>query len=1056
MRTVVTTLAAAIAVFSLTCGRAPYKPSLEAGDWPQFRADAGRTGYTPAELPDGLSLRWKRENPAPMPAWKGVHTRMTFDYAYQPVIADGVLYYGSSADCTVYAVDAGSGEERWSFHTGAPVRFAPAAWNGRVFVGGDDGWIYCLDARSGSVEWKKRGGPGDGGMILGNDRMISRRPVRGGIAIVGDVLYVGAGIWPSEGIYIRALDPATGDELWVNDDAGGMEYDQPHGGARAKSGISSQGYLVAAGGSLLVPTGRSVPAALDIETGAFKYFHLQKHRAYGGSRVVAAGDFFFATSGNTRFDWEIIGRSNAVFSAADGELAVPDEFNSPGVAVSPDYIFSVDSSDRHLKAYQRDNFVAIKKVPDGMGGQVETARLAEPAWAIDTREPECISMIAAADRIVTGSVNGRVTVLDAGEKAVVESFEVDGVPYGLAAADGKLFVSTDRGTIYCFDGDGVRNPGVIAPQRDNFPYGANDEYAEAAREIVASTGVTEGYCLDLGCGDGRLACELAKLTNLTIIAVDADGRNVETARRKLAAAGLYGTRVVVHRGDPAKTDYPAYFANLVVSGRSVTDGEAAVSRDEAFRLQRPYGGALCVGKPGAMKTTVRGELPGAGRWTHLYSDPGNTINSGDELVTAPLGMLWFRDSDFEMPSRHGRGVGPLYRDGRLFVQGNHGIRAYDAYNGRVLWEFFIENLQKAYDQEHLLGAATTHGNWCIEGDRLYVRVSEQMAGDTFRNCLVIDAKNGNLLDRFRIPPGPDGDERGYWGYLAVDDGILFGSVANDEHITKWGYLESNMSALFSESKALFALDAETGEMKWMYEAEHSIRHNAVAIGNGRVYLVDRPIARQDYLFYGGGRSRGGYIDPAGHRQGKLVALDAETGKVLKVNRDSIYGTLLALDTESDVLVMTYQYTRFKLPSEVGGRMAGFRASDLSRLWDVETGIGPGGGYGYSSRPIINRGTVYFEPYAFDILTGNKLDFTMSRTYNCGIIAGAENMLVYRSGTIGYLDLTDPGAGTVDFGGIRPGCWINAIPAGGLVLMPDATARCNCSYLIKSTIALSPM
>jgi len=175
--------------------------------------------------------------------------------------------------------------------------------------------------------------------------------------------------------------------------------------------------------------------------------------------------------------------------------------------------------------------------------------------------------------------------------------------------------------------------------------------------------------------------------------------------------------------------------------------------------------------------------------------------------------------------------------------------------------------------------------------------------------------------------------------------------------------------------------------------------------------------------------------------------------VLKVNRDSIYGTLLALDTESDVLVMTYQYTRFKLPSEVGGRMAGFRASDLSRLWDVETGIGPGGGYGYSSRPIINRGTVYFEPYAFDILTGNKLDFTMSRTYNCGIITGAENMLVYRSGTIGYLDLTDPGAGTVDFGGIRPGCWINAIPAGGLVLMPDATARCNCSYLIKSTIAL---
>ena len=87
------------------------------------------------------------------------------------------------------------------------------------------------------------------------------------------------------------------------------------------------------------------------------------------------------------------------------------------------------------------------------------------------------------------------------------------------------------------------------------------------------------------------------------------------------------------------------------------------------------------------------------------------------------------------------------------------------------------------------------------------------------------------------------------------------------------------------------------------------------------------------------------------------------------------------------------------------------------------------------------------------MTGEMLDYTFSRTYNCGIIASSSNLMVYRSGTLGYFDLNEPAKGTQDFGGIRPGCWINAIPAGGIVMMPDATARCTCSYLIKATIAL---
>ena len=69
-----------------------------------------------------------------------------------------------------------------------------------------------------------------------------------------------------------------------------------------------------------------------------------------------------------------------------------------------------------------------------------------------------------------------------------------------------------------------------------------------------------------------------------------------------------------------------------------------------------------------------------------------------------------------------------------------------------------------------------------------------------------------------------------------------------------------------------------------------------------------------------------------------------------------------------------------------------------------------------------------------------------------IIAGSTHLLVFRSATLGYLDLTRD-AGTENFGGIRPGCWFNAIVAGGMVLVPDGSSKCACSYQMRSWLAL---
>ena len=71
---------------------------------------------------------------------------------------------------------------------------------------------------------------------------------------------------------------------------------------------------------------------------------------------------------------------------------------------------------------------------------------------------------------------------------------------------------------------------------------------------------------------------------------------------------------------------------------------------------------------------MRGAWSARASWTHQYADAANKL-----LLVRRFGegaaphALWYRDSDFDMPQRHGRGPAPLYLDGRLFVEGLHGL-----------------------------------------------------------------------------------------------------------------------------------------------------------------------------------------------------------------------------------------------------------------------------------------------------------------------------------------------------------------------------------------------
>ncbi len=1051
--------------------------SLAAADWPTYRADAARSGQTAEALPANLFPAWvfhAREKPRP--AWP-TSNRISFDLVHQPIVVGATVLIGTSADDRLLALDIHTGQPRWTFVTSGPIRFAPVAWRDRVFLASDDGWLYALALADGRLLWKCRGGPDDR-KCLGNQRLISRWPVRGGPVLFDKTLYFAAGIWPTDGVFLHAVDPDTGRILWTNDRTGSLEMGQPHGGATARSGVAPQGYLLADAERLYVPTGRAVPAVFRRSDGELLYYHLQKNQSVGGTRAMLLDQFFF--NGGFLFDratGDMAARCGPGVVTPTGQgLLHLDQANLTaytwadvegrdrkgksvhyrGLQPSADVPLASTASDPALqaalesKARLRDVYLTRMRFqpvetddrPASINQYLAQSRRelenvgvsVGPLWptALDqTRE-----VIVAGPEAVCGG-DGWVKIVDLAARRVRWSHDVEGRALGLAVAAGRLLVSTDQGGLYCFHAAST-TPRTVAdhtPPPDLPASAANLDYARAAAEILAQSGVREGLCVDLGCGDGRLALELARQSSLIICALDNDPQQVAAARTRILAADLYGTRVSVHQADPTQPPYPQSMANLVVSARSLQSDVGPIAAAVA-RLQRPFGGVACLGRPGAMTCQRRKPADHAGRWTHQNADAANTLCSQDG-IRGPLSMLWYRDVDFEVADRHGQAPAPLFNQGVLVAAGVDGLCALDAYNGRTLWTYAIPGILKDYDGvHHDVAVGDTGGNYCLSDEHVFVRTGDR--------CLQLDLATGRKVREFSTPPLPDSSDRD-WGYLAWHDGILLGTVANQEHKVSPRYRDVR---LYTESRLLFALDAGTGRLLWTYRPQHSLRNNALAMAGQSVYLIDRPLASQDRVdspkLDG---KHGPPLDPDQHPSGTLVALNVASGKLLWRQSEQIFGTQLAVSPTQGVLLMSYQAVKhkfFRLPSEIGGRMAAFDTATGRRLWDQPAE--------YKTRPILNDRQIITEGRTWDLKTGELLSLKVQRSYGCGQYSGSTHLVLFRSATLGYHDLTRD-VGVENFGGMRPGCWFNAIPAGGLVLVPDASAKCACSYQMQAWLAL---
>ncbi|MBD3728978.1 MAG: PQQ-dependent dehydrogenase, methanol/ethanol family [Sphingomonadales bacterium] len=132
-----------------------------------------------------------------------------------PVVAGGVMYASGNLG-RVYALDAATGKELWTFTPEVDMqanRYACcdqanrglALAQGKVFVGALDGWLYALDAKTGRLVWKTN--------TIADGRR--SHTITGAPEIAGDVVVIGNGGADYDGRgYVTAYRINDGSQAW--------------------------------------------------------------------------------------------------------------------------------------------------------------------------------------------------------------------------------------------------------------------------------------------------------------------------------------------------------------------------------------------------------------------------------------------------------------------------------------------------------------------------------------------------------------------------------------------------------------------------------------------------------------------------------------------------------------------------------------------------------------------------------------------------------------------------------------------------------------------------
>ena len=1056
-------------------------------------------------------MLWELDLPKPDPAYDHQY-RMCADVTYAPVAAGGLLFVPSNVSDEVSAYELDTGHLRWRFPVEGPVRMAPVCVGDDVCFGSDDGLLYSLEAKTGSLRWKIRGAPEDRPdlRLLINGRFASRWPVRGAPVVHQGTLYFGAGIWPEEGVYVCAVEAATGKLLWRRDDMSYVNLGMSDHGAAYDLSLPPQGYLALIDDRLAVPSGRSLAAWFDPATGVmepYTCFYVKTNPPRGtwylagvGHYCVQGGNWFGTRSeakpplppeleaARSPLYWSKTATANEShvirnrpFLNAD-IIRLHNENGYTEPVLTPTTLYQSEFSEEQKYLVPRghtqvsfpahDRIVARDLTRSTWKGElyshvaegrkkVSVPRLEFPLlWELNS---SLNVLIKAGDLLFAGGAGkiAAVAIPKPGSKPrILWEAQVCGTPVHALVADGKLVVVTEQGKVNCF-GPG----GTAAPS-------STKNSASVASEANANSNPAPPvpYALVLGWGDGSGAESLAVQEKCRVIVLEPDSQKAIAARLTLAQKGLHGRQVQILGGAAQLTPYwasqvrtgsadapfsePTWTTALDAlrpfTGEMRLKGNAVALQDAKHHLKNRSGYEF-VEQSGELIVRRPAPLPGSADWTHESGGPGNCFASNDELVKWPLGVLWYSgDIDrFFTPAthfQHERNPYPLVIDGRMFVITGDRIHCIDIYTGSYLWR--AEMPLTPYVKARFFDS------------RYYGRPTE-------RNCVVgkdwiyvvtgaqiqaYDVVTGALRRVIEIPE-PLKTE----AHSSVHESVKIrvqGESGSVQGIPEWTEVRLwNDCLLAMLGPYLAAVDRHTGELRWSRRT--TLATTTCALGDGLLFGLDCALQKP----------RG---EPTKKLIGRLFALDPAKGTV-RWEREVDFPPAASgrppeqerpwLEPMIPVLAHNSKNRLLVLAANRNGLRA-FHTSDGSLAWS-----GPPASQRDPLRvysPVVTDDYVVLSDYqgAFgyllDVRTGKEAgeNRAIPRPRTCARIIGNNHLLVYRDSTTEIYDIERNRM--IGLNSLRSGCTTSFIPAGGIITAPMFGHGCVCNYPMFSSVALFHM
>ncbi|MFH1761079.1 MAG: PQQ-binding-like beta-propeller repeat protein [bacterium] len=418
-------------------------------EWPGFRHDSLRSCATPYPVDiSNFQIHWQVRAGNSLGCVERDEAREELEILTCPVIAGGRVYVVSNGTNELRAYDAANGALLWSYALGARCDSPPTIYKGRCILGCNDGWIYCLRGSDGELIWRFRAAR-ENKLLAVFGELESAWPVSGSGTIHGGNIHFIAGRHANDkrGLWMYAINPATGDVIWEKPVPSGSDVVY-HG---ARSILVSDGKYLFMYKYLVNPANGNAYNWYGAEvTLKHKGIHLCGSRENGllscGIGYKEAGVWSFGSITNPIVKgYYHVFDTNRVFS-----MVYPDAFHSDQVC-----------------AYTYDT-----------GGAVLQWEVSSPSALEHDKVQYIKTMLLAENHLfAAGALDeedknaGEVWIYSTIDGSKLGEFGIEAPPVfnGMAAAYGRLYISTKDGKLLCMSGEepvGVIT-GTMAPEAAN-------------------------------------------------------------------------------------------------------------------------------------------------------------------------------------------------------------------------------------------------------------------------------------------------------------------------------------------------------------------------------------------------------------------------------------------------------------------------------------------------------------------------------------------------------------------------------------------------------------